>query len=254
MSFGPSILSGPIPDEYKGASFWRAYKKGAKLIVIDPRKNFYTQKADLWLQLRPGTDAALAMGFFQVIIEEELYDKDFVAEYIHGWEAFKDRVKEYPLDKVEQITWVDEELIREAARMYATIKPAGIHWGVPTEQTINCTDFTRTAIGLMAATGNLDAPGGNVFHVPPKVRKVSEFSRHDALTPTQREKRLGGEQYKLAARMALITPKAAWDAIMTGEPYPLKAGHLCGHQSGHYRGQRQRYLCRPEETGLSGRS
>jgi anaerobic selenocysteine-containing dehydrogenase len=216
------------PDEYKGASFWRAYKKGAKLIVIDPRKNFYTQKADLWLRLRPGTDAALAMGFFQVIIEEELYDKTFVANYIHGWDAFVDRVKEYPLHKVEQITWVDEELIREAARMYATIKPAGIHWGVPTEQTINCTDFTRTAIGLMAATGNLDAPGGNVFHVPPKVRKVSEFSRHDALTPRQREKRLGGDQYKLAARMALITPRAAWDAMVSGEPYPLKAGIFVG--------------------------
>ena len=151
-----------------------------------------------------------------------------MAEYIHGWEAFKERVKEYPLDKVEQITWVDEDLIREAARMYATTKPAGIHWGVPTEQTINCTDFTRTAIGLMAATGNLDAPGGNVFHVPPKVRKVSEFSRHDALTPSQREKRLGGDQYKLAARMALITPKVAWDAMVTGKPYPLKAGIFVG--------------------------
>jgi anaerobic selenocysteine-containing dehydrogenase len=216
------------PDEYKGASFWRAYKKGAKLIVIDPRRNFYTQKADLWLQLRPGTDAALAMGFFQVIMEEELYDKAFVAEYIHGWPAFKERVKEYPLYKVEQITGVDEDLIREAARMYAMIKPAGIHWGVPTEQTINCTDFTRTAIGLMAATGNLDAPGGNIFHVPPKVRKVSEFSRHDALMPGQREKRLGGGQYKLAARMALITPKAAWDAILTEKPYPLKAGIFVG--------------------------
>jgi anaerobic selenocysteine-containing dehydrogenase len=216
------------PDEYKGASFWRAYKKGAKLIVIDPRKNFYTQKADLWLQLRPGTDAALALGFFQVIIEEELYDKEFVTRYIHGWDAFMERIKEYPLYKVEQITWVDEELIREAARMYAATKPAGIHWGVPTEQTINCTDFTRTAIGLMAATGNLDAPGGNVFYVPPKVRKVSEFSRHDALSPAQREKRLGGEQYKLAARMALITPKAAWDAMLTEKPYPLKAGIFVG--------------------------
>jgi anaerobic selenocysteine-containing dehydrogenase len=216
------------PDEYKGASFWRAYKKGAKLIVIDPRRNFYTQKADLWLQLRPGTDAALALGFFQVIMEEGLYDKAFVAEYVHGWEAFKERVREYPLYKVEQITGVDEELIREAARVYATIKPAGIHWGVPTEQTINCTDFTRTAIGLMAVTGNLDAPGGNVFHVPPKVRKVSEFSRHDALSPQQREKRLGGDQYKLAARMALITPRAAWDAILTGKPYPLKAGIFVG--------------------------
>jgi len=216
------------PDEYKGAGFWRAYKKGAKLIVIDPRKNFYTQKADLWLQLRPGTDAALAMGFFQVIIEEELYDKEFVTRYIHGWDAFVERVKEYPLYKVEQITRIGEELIREAARMYACTKPAGIHWGVPTEQTINCTDFTRTAIGLMAATGNLDAPGGNVFHVPPKVRKVSEFSRHDALSPTQREKRLGGEQYKLAARMALITPKAAWEAMLTEKPYPLKAGIFVG--------------------------
>ena len=216
------------PDEYKGAGFWRAFKKGAKLIVIDPRKNFYTQKADLWLQLRPGTDAALAMGFFQVIIEEEIYDKEFVTHYIHGWDTFVERVKEYPLYKVEQITGVDEELIREAARMYACTKPAGIHWGVPTEQTINCTDFTRTAIGLMAATGNLDAPGGNVFYVPPKVRKVSEFSRHDALTPIQREKRLGGEQYKLAARMALITPKAAWEAILTEKPYPLKAGIFVG--------------------------
>ena len=100
------------PDEYKGVSFWRAYKKGARLIVIDPRKNFYTRKADLWLQLRPGTDAALAMGFFNVIVEEELYDKEFVADYIHGWEAFKERLREYPLDKVEEITWVDQDLIR----------------------------------------------------------------------------------------------------------------------------------------------
>jgi anaerobic selenocysteine-containing dehydrogenase len=216
------------PDEYKGVHFWGAFKKGAKLIVIDPRKNFYTQKADLWLQLRPGTDTALAMGFFNVIIEEQLYDQDFVTHHIHGWEAFKDRVREYPLHKVEQTTWVDQELIREAARLYATTKPAGIHWGVPTEQTNNCTDFTRTAIGLMAATGNLDAPGGNVFHVPPKVRKVSEFSCHGALTREQKNKRLGGEQYKLGARMTFITPKVAWEAILTEKPYPLKAGIFVG--------------------------
>lgn len=216
------------PDEYKGAAFWRAYQKGAKLIVIDPRKNFYTQRADLWLKIRPGTDAALALGFHRVIIEEELYDRAFVEKYIHGWEAFVERVQQYPLYKVEQITGVDEDLIREAARMYARTKPAAIHWGVPTEQTINCTDFTRTAIGLMAATGNLDAPGGNVFYVPPKVRKVSEFSRHDALSPAQRAKRLGGEQYMLAARMALITPRPAWDAMLTGKPYPLKAGIFVG--------------------------
>jgi anaerobic selenocysteine-containing dehydrogenase len=217
------------PDEYKGAGFWQAFKNGAKLIVIDPRKGFLAKRADLWLQVRPGTDAALAMGFFHVIIEEERYDREFVAEYVHGWDSFVERVRRnYPLDRVEEITWVKQDLIREAARMYATTRPAGIHWGVPTEQTNNCTDFTRIAVGLMAATGNLDAPGGNVFHVPPPVRKVSEFSGHRSLSAEQQSKRLGGDQYKLAARMTLVTPKCAWDAILTEKPYPVKAGYLVG--------------------------
>lgn len=217
------------PDEYKGVNFWRAYEKGAKLIVIDPRKGFLANKADLWLQLRPGTDAALAMGFFNVIIEEELYDEEFVEQYIHGWDAFVQRVENnYPITHVEEITWVNQDLIRQAARMYATTKPAGIHWGVPTEQNINCTDFTRIAVGLMAATGNLDAPGGNVFYQPPPVRKVAVFSANDALSLEQKNKRLGGDQYKLASRMTIITPKCAWNAILTGKPYPVKAGYLVG--------------------------
>ena len=217
------------PDEYKGENFWRAYKKGAKLICIDPRKGFIANKADLWLQIRPGTDAALALGFHYVIIEEELYDKEFVENYIHGWEPFKERVmKDYPPDKVQEITWVDKELIRKAARMYATIKPACIHWGVPTEQTINCVNYTRATTGLMAITGNLDAPGGNALFVNPPTRTVSEFARHKDLPPEQQAKRLGGDQFKLGARVALINPKKAWDAILTGKPYPLKAGILCG--------------------------
>ena len=216
------------PDEYKGETFWRAYKNGAKLIVIDPRKGFLAKKADLWLQVRPGTDAALAFGFLNVIIDEKLYDEDFIRHYVHGWEEFKERVKEYPLERVEEITWVKAELIREAAKMYATIKPAAIHWGVPTEQTNNCTDCTRLMIGLMAITGNLDVPGGNAFFVPPPTTSVSRFSRHKDLSPEQRKKRLGGDQYKLASRVALITPKVAWEAILTGKPYPLKAGLLCG--------------------------
>ncbi len=216
------------PDEYKGEGFWRAYKKGAKLIVIDPRKGFLAKKADLWLQLRPGTDGALAMGFLNVIIEEGLYDSKFAEKYINGWDAFKERVREHSLDRMEETTWVKKDLIRRAARMYATTKPACLNWGVPTEQTLNCTDCTRLLTGLMAITGNLDSPGGNVFFVPPPVRTVSEFSRHKELPPEQRKKRLGGEQYKLASRVALISPKAAWDAILTGKPYPLKAGLLCG--------------------------
>jgi anaerobic selenocysteine-containing dehydrogenase len=217
------------PDEYKGENFYRAFKKGAKLISIDPRKSLYAGKADLWLQLRPGTDGALAFGFHHVIIEEELYEKDFIQNHVHGWEAFKDRVlKDYPLEKVQEITWVDKELIREAARMYATTKPAAIHWGVPTEQTINCADCTRTMIGLMGITGNLDAPGANALFVNPPTRTVAEFARHKDLSKEVIAKRLGGEQFKLGARVAFINPKKAWDSILYGEPYQLKAGLLCG--------------------------
>lgn len=217
------------PDEYTGENFMRALKNGAKLINVDPRKSFYAGRADLWLQIRPGTDGALAFGFHHVIIEEELYDKDFVENYIHGWDAFKERVmKDYPLEKVQEITWIDKELIREAAGMYATTKPAAIQWGVPTEESINCTDFTRTAIGLMGITGNLDAPGGNALFVNPPTRTVAEFSRHKDLSKEVLAKRLGGEQFKLGARVAFINPKKAWDSIVYGEPYQLKAGLLCG--------------------------
>jgi anaerobic selenocysteine-containing dehydrogenase len=217
------------PDEYKGENFYRAFKKGAKLISIDPRKSLYAGKADLWLQLRPGTDGALAFGFHHVIIEEELYEKDFVENQVHGWDAFKERVmQDYPLEKVQEITWVDKELIREAAHMYATTKPAAIHWGVPTEQTINCADCTRTMIGLMGITGNLDAAGANALFVNPPTRTVAEFARHKDLSKEVIAKRLGGEQFKLGARVAFINPKKAWDSILYAEPYQLKAGLLCG--------------------------
>jgi len=216
------------PDEYKGGDFWTSYKKGSKLICIDPRKGFVAKKADLWLQLRPGTDAALAMGFLNVIIDEELYDQEFVENHINGWDEFKERVKEFPLERVEEITWVDKELIRKAARLYARTKPACIHWGVPTEQTNNCADCTRLSTGLIAATGNLDTPCGNVLYVNPPTRTVSEFSRHKDLSKEQLAKRLGGDQFKLGGRVAVINPKKAWDSILIGEPYQLKAGLLCG--------------------------
>jgi len=217
------------PDEYRAEWFARAFREGAKLISIDPRRSYYAERADLWLQIRPGTDAAMSMGWHHVIIEEELYEKDFVENYVHGWDAFRERVmKDYSPEKVQEITWVDKDLIRESARMYATTKPAGINWGVPTEQNNNCTDFTRATIGLMAITGNLDAPGGNALFVNPPTRTVAEFSRHRDLSKEVLAKRLGGNDFILGARVAFINPKKAWDSIVYGEPYQLKAGLLCG--------------------------
>jgi len=215
-------------DEYKAENLPRVLAEGAKLIVVDPRLTYLAGRADIWLQLRPGTDTALALGMANVIVNEGLYDKDFVEYYTHGWDKFIERINEYPLDKVEQITWVPAEKIRAAARLYAETSPACIQWGVAIEQTINATDNNRILCDLMAITGNLDVPGGNAFFTPPPIRKISDFGMGKELPEEQRDKQLGGETYKLAKRVALVTPKMVWDAILTGKPYPVKALQLHG--------------------------
>ncbi len=214
-------------DEYKGTDLSMALSNGAKLIVVDPRLTYLAGRADIWLQLRPGTDTALALGMANVIINEGLYDRAFVEKYVHGWDKFVERVNQYSPERVAEITWVPVEKIRAAARLYAQTKPAAIQWGVAIEQTINCTDNNRTLNDLMAITGNLDVPGGNVFFGAPPTLTTSQFALHRDLPAPQREKRLGN-QFKLADRIAIVTPKACWDAILTGKPYPVRALMLHG--------------------------
>ena len=210
------------PDEYKGESFSVSLDKGAKLIAVDPRLTRIASRADIWLQLRPGTDTALALGMLNVIIAEELYDREFVEKYVHGWEPFVKRVREYPLTRVEEITWVPKEKIKEAARLFATTKPAAIQWGVALEQQVNCADNNRSLMALMGITGNIDVRGGQVIFRPPRIRSVSEFGAHKKLPKEQAAKRLGGTRFRLAGNFAIINPKCVWDAILDEKPYPVK--------------------------------
>ncbi len=210
------------PDEYKGESFSLCLNKGAKLISVDPRLTRVAARADVWLQLRPGTDTALALGMLNVIISEGLYDKEFVENYTHGWKPFVERVSEYPLDRIEKLTWVPGEKIQEAARLFATTKPAAIQWGVAIEQQVTCADNNRALMALMGITGNVDVPGGQVLFRAPKIRNVSQFGAHDMLPKEQAEKRLGGDRFRLAGNFAIINPKCVWDAILEEKPYPVK--------------------------------
>jgi anaerobic selenocysteine-containing dehydrogenase len=221
MVWGNNLVIGNS-DEYKGESLSTTLDHGAKLIVVDPRMTRLAARADVWLQLRPGTDTALALGMLNYIIQEALYDKAFVADHVHGWEAFVERCSEYPLDKVEEITWVPRDKIIEAARIYAEADTAGIQWGVAIEQQINCADNNRCLMALMAITGNLDKKGGQVLFKTPKIRNVGQFGAHKMISEEQKAKRLGGDRFRLAHHFAIMNPKAVWDAILTEEPYPVK--------------------------------
>ena len=106
-------------DAFYGHWVTDCMKRGSKLIVVDPRWTWFASRAEKFLQLRPGTDAALAMGMLNVIISEGLYDKEFVEQWTSGFEELKARAAEYPLDRVSEITWVPAEDIAAAARIYA---------------------------------------------------------------------------------------------------------------------------------------
>ncbi|HPL64408.1 MAG TPA: molybdopterin-dependent oxidoreductase [Syntrophales bacterium] len=195
-------------------------KDGAQLIVVDPRKTELARKADLWLQLRPGTAQALAMGIINVICEESLYDRDFVEKYTHGFEDLKQEAKKYPPDKVEEITWVPAELVRRAARMYAAARPATLQWGNAIEHDMNVFDSARSLVCLMAVTGNLDIPGGNINAREPKIMGLAQFVRAD-LIPDKRKEMLGAH-YGVIPRFMTTPPTFFRRAVLDSAPYPVR--------------------------------
>ena len=210
------------PDESKGINLATEIRNGSKLIVVNPRKIGIAEKADHFLQIRPATDSALAMGMMHILVRDELYDKEFVRKYSFGFEKFAERLRKFDPKTVEEITWVPRNEMIEAAHLYASSKPACIQWGVGIEQNLNCIDADRSLIYLVAMTGNLDIPGGNVIFGLPPVLPRSEFSLFSKLGD-QRNKMLGGERYKLGASIGRLTPHVVWDAILDGDPYKVRA-------------------------------
>jgi anaerobic selenocysteine-containing dehydrogenase len=195
-------------------------KNGARLIVVDPRKTELAHRADLWLQLRPGTAQALALGFLHVIIEDMLYDKEFVEAYTYGFEDLALHVKAYTPEKVAEITWVPADLIRKAARMYAAAKPAALQWGNAIEHDVHVFDATRSLVCLMAICGNLEVPGGNINAHDPRIMGLAEFVRAD-LIPDKRKEMIGA-YHGIIPRLMTVAPAFFRQAVLEGTPYPVR--------------------------------
>ncbi|MGI5936163.1 MAG: molybdopterin-containing oxidoreductase family protein [Oscillospiraceae bacterium] len=200
-----------------------AVKRGTPLIVVDPLPNELTKRAKCWLRVRPGTDGALALGILNVIISEGLYDKDFVENWTVGFQELKDRVKEYPLDWVSEITWVSKEDIISAARLIASIKPLALEWGCAIEQTPNSFQTCRAIFMIPALTGNWDVPGGFVesMEIAPTADPL-----FDRLSPEAAKKCLSGGfplNNGTASPKMFAHPHHVFEAMKTGIPYKIRA-------------------------------
>jgi anaerobic selenocysteine-containing dehydrogenase len=206
--------------------FRPAFDKHTQFIVIDPRKIAPAARAAIWLKPRPGSDGLLALGMLNVIINEKLYDADFVEKWTLGFDRLKEFVATYPLDDVAQKTWVPPSRIEQAARMFAAAKPAAIQWGNALDQTSNAFQACRAVAILMAITGNLDVPGGAVFPESVPLLRVADFSLAEGVTGPR--KASVGSRFKLAARANLVPSQEAGKAILAQAPYPLKAGLIFG--------------------------
>lgn len=196
-------------------------ENGAKLIVVDPRRTELAERADLWLQPRPGTTQALALGFMHVIIGESLYDIEFVENFTYGFDELAHHVKNYSPAKVSEITWVPADLIRKAARLYAEAKPATFQWGNAIEHNVNVFDATRAALCLMAICGYLDVPGGNIHAHDPNIMGLAEFVRTDLL-PEKRKEMINAHHHTIP-RLMTVPPAYFRQAVLSGIPYPVRA-------------------------------
>ena len=225
------VWGGHPPESHPtwGRMLMEAREKGAKIIVVDPRFTTAASKADVWLQIRPGTDAALALGMIHVIINEDLYDKEFINKWCIGFDDLKERAKEFTPEKVAEITWLAKDDIIKVARMYATIKPACVYSRAALEMISNSVQTLRSIAILRALTGNIDVKGGNVFDCfPPKFfGHVYLWLPEFRMPKDVEEARIGAKEYPL-----LSGPKAplgpphttmVMDAILTDKPYPIKA-------------------------------
>ncbi|SUI90839.1 Formate dehydrogenase H [Serratia quinivorans] len=140
----------------------KAKEKGAQIIVCDPRRIETARIADQHLQIKNGCNMALVNAFAYTLIEENLYDRDYVAKYTEGFEAYRQQLADYAPEAVEQLTGVSAQQIRQAMRTYASAPSATIMWGMGVTQFGQAVDVVKGLASLALLTGNLGRPNVGV--------------------------------------------------------------------------------------------
>ena len=204
-----------------------AQKRGAEVLIIDHRRT-QTVRATKghWIGIRPGTDGALALGIIHVVIEEDLYDHDFVENWTVGFEDLRAYVAQFTPERVEAITRVPAAEIRRMARALAKAKGAALVSYTGLEYTNSGTQNIRAVLILWALTGNLDVPGGKVIKMPDGEFHVNQSKR---IEPPNGVDPIGKDTYPIyhlyrKEAHAMELPRA----ILQDDPYPLRAMLIVG--------------------------
>ncbi len=137
----------------------KALQKGAKLVVIDPRRTESSRMAHLHIQPRPGTDGALALALANWLVGQNMIDHDFIQKNVHGFAEFKSTAKSMTIEKAAAITDLPEEIILNLARLIAENQPLTINAGFGMQRYTNSGQTIRSIIALLALTGNIGKPG-----------------------------------------------------------------------------------------------
>ncbi len=197
-----------------------AINKGAKLVVIDPVKTRLAEMADVWLQIKPGTDGFLAMTFINYLIKHNLIDRKFIEEYTIGFDSLKKNIDKYPPEKIAAIVQLPEEKIVEAAQLYANNTPACIAEGNGLDMHCNMAQVTRAIAILRAISGNLDKKGGDLIPQPIKIKnyQLRESFFQPPLSISQNYPLFS--QY--STRRGIHVLGTLIDSIIEEKPYPIK--------------------------------
>jgi anaerobic selenocysteine-containing dehydrogenase len=221
-------------DPVEWAALKAAKRRGARLLVIDPKRTPPAQMADLWLAPRVGTDAALALAMMHIIIAEGRYDRAFVERRCHGFEALAARVAAYPPSAAQALSGVAAERIVAAARMYAD-GPSTFVSGHGIDASSNGVQTFRAYHCLVAICGNIDRLGGNLRQrAPPGFRNYADLLHlpEFRLPAAAERKTIGADRFPLWAgprgwQTACHNPSVI-GAMLTGVPYPVRALYASG--------------------------
>jgi formate dehydrogenase major subunit len=154
------IGANPTENHPVAATFFKqAAKRGAKLVVMDPRGQALKRHAWKMMQFKNGADVAMLNAMLNVIVEEKLYDQQYIQTYVEGFEAWKENIKDFTPEEMAPICGIEADTLREVARAYARAESAIIFWGMGVSQHTHGTDNARCLIALALITGQIGRPG-----------------------------------------------------------------------------------------------